>query len=292
MYKLLQTLILMGIIFHTWAQDYQEPGYKIYHSPTEQTLEISDIISLSEQADVILFGEEHNDSLAHAFQRQLYEGLLTTRRKVILSMEMFERDVQLVLNEYLAGLISESSLIKEGKAWNNYADYAPLVNLAKKNNQQVIAANVPARYASMVSRKGIGTLKLLEKKASSYFSIFEPPGENDPYRKKFDAAMGGHGHHMGPSVFHAQLLRDATMAESILRAWKKNRNSIILHLTGRFHSDEGLGTVSELSSRRKKLRLLTLSCFPAEDFAAPDWAAYRNLAEIIILTNPKSTKNF
>ncbi|WP_162419140.1 ChaN family lipoprotein [Cyclobacterium roseum] len=292
MYKLIQTLVLMGVIFPTWAQDYQKPGYKIYHSPTEQTLELSDIISLSDQADVILFGEEHNDSLAHALQRQLYEDLLTTRRKVILSMEMFERDVQLVLNEYLAGLISESSLIKEGKAWNNYADYAPLVNLAKKNNQQVIAANVPARYASMVSRKGIGTLKLLEKKASSYFSIFEPPGENDPYRKKFDAAMGGHGHHMGPSVFHAQLLRDATMAESILKAWKKNRNSIILHLTGRFHSDGGLGTVSELSSRKKKLRLLTLSCFPAEDFADPDWSAYEKLADIIILTDSSSPKSF
>ncbi|WP_163387417.1 ChaN family lipoprotein, partial [Cyclobacterium jeungdonense] len=241
---------------------------------------------------VILFGEEHNDSLAHALQSQLYKNLINQRRNVILSMEMFERDVQLVLDEYLAGLISESSLIKEGRTWTNYADYAPLVNLAKKNNRRVLAANVPGRYASMVSRKGIGTLKFLDKKASSYFTYFELPGENDRYHKKFNAAMGGHGHSMGPSVFHAQLLRDATMAESIVNAWKKNRDSLILHLTGRFHTDEDLGTVSELKKRKKKLRILTISCFPAMDFETPDWSAYENLADIIILTDPKSRKTY
>lgn len=288
----IQTLFLLGITFPLWAQEYQEQGYKIYHNPTNQALELSDIIRLSEQAQVILFGEEHNDSLAHALQRQLYKGLLDAHKNVILSMEMFERDVQLVLNEYLAGLISESSLIEEGRAWNNYGDYAPLIYLAKKNNQGVIAANVPGRYARMVSRKGIGTLKLLHRKASSYFSYFELPEENDRYREKFYAAMGDHGHSMGPSVFYAQLLRDATMAESIVTASKKNRNSLILHLTGRFHVDENLGTVSALKKRKKKLRILTISCFPAEDFAKPDWSAYENQGDIVILTNPKSPKTF
>lgn len=292
MTKWIQTLMLLGITFPIWAQNYPETAYKLFHNPTEQEGALLDLAGLTEEAQVIVFGEEHNDSLAHVLQKQLYKALLESDRNVVLSMEMFERDVQLVLNEYLDGLISESSLIKDGRAWNNYADYAPLLRLAKKHQQQVLAANVPGRYASMVSRKGIATLELLDRKARAYFSDFEIPGDNDPYRRKFDAAMGSHGHSLGPSVFHAQLLRDATMAESIVNARKKNRKSVILHLTGKFHSDEGLGTISELKKRKKNLRILTISCFPAEDFAKPDWSAYKNLADIIILTDSTSPKTF
>ncbi|WP_040757477.1 ChaN family lipoprotein, partial [Winogradskyella psychrotolerans] len=169
-------------------------------------------------ADVIIFGEEHDDSLGHVLQYQLYKGLLDSYESVTLSMEMFERDVQMVLNEYLAGLISESKLIHEGKAWHNYSDYAPLVNLAKDRNQKVIAANVPGRYANMVSRQGLGALSQLDRRARQLYAKVKIPEKDDAYLAKFNTAMGAHAHSMGPTVFHAQLLRDATMAESILKA--------------------------------------------------------------------------
>ena len=273
-----------------WAQQIVEIGVKLYHTPTATEIDIADIVHLSRKKQVIVFGEEHNDSLAHALQNALYAALLEEYPQVILSMEMFERDVQLVLNEYLAGLISERSFTKESRAWSNYADYAPLVQLAKSRGQQVIAANVPGRYASMVSQKGIGTLEQLSKRARPYFSEFEIPSEADPYLQKFNAAMGEHGHHMGPSIFHAQLLRDATMAESIVTTWKKNRKAKILHLTGKFHSDEGLGTVAAVNERKRGLDILTISCFPSDDFHAPNWEAHRDKADIIVLTDPNQPK--
>jgi uncharacterized iron-regulated protein len=275
-----------------WSQDLPETSVKMFRTATGNNVAISDIVELSRKKQVIVFGEEHNDSLAHVVQNVLYAALLDEYPEVILSMEMFERDVQLVLNEYLAGLISEQSFTKEGRAWRNYADYAPLVNLAKSKDQQVIAANVPGRYARMVSQKGIDYLDRLPKEARAYYGSFELPGQDDPYLQKFNAAMGEHAQHMGPGIFHAQLLRDATMAESIVTVWKKNRKAKILHLTGTFHSDEGLGTVAAVKERRKRLSVLTISCFPSEDFHQPDWETHRNKADIIVLTDPDQPKTY
>ena len=62
-------------------------------------------------------------------------------------MEMFERDGQVVLNEYLAGLIDEKLFQSDCKLWNNYEDYKPIVLFAKENK----AAD------SLVLIKGNGT---------------------------------------------------------------------------------------------------------------------------------------
>src|SRR3954467_8455063 len=68
-------------------------------------------------------------------------------------MEMFERDVQIVLDEYLSDLITEQHFLASSRPWGNYkTDYRPLVELAKEKHLDVIAANAPRRYVNMVSR--------------------------------------------------------------------------------------------------------------------------------------------
>lgn len=258
----------------------QKSCYTIIETETGNKLSLVALVDKLTEAEVIFFGEEHNDSIAHVLQYQLYQSLLAKNSSLTLSMEMFERDVQLVMDEYLAGFITEKKLRQEGKIWNNYSAYAPLVNLAKENKQQVIAANVPGRYANMVSRKGLASLDQLQRKARHFFAKIKIPEAGDPYLLKFNEAMGAHGHSMGPSVFHAQLLRDATMAESILKAWRKDKKTKILHLTGRFHSDERLGTVAELKKMKPKLSVKTISCF-ANDRDIKNKMA---LADFIILT--------
>ncbi|MEX2513371.1 MAG: ChaN family lipoprotein [Cyclobacteriaceae bacterium] len=286
MRKLLLIIMIFNIPSAILAQGMKDSHWKIFQTATGKTIELPELVKATEKAQIIVFGEEHNDSLAHVVQEQLYREMLEKYQNVTLSLEMFERDVQMIIDEYLAGLITEAKLKEEGRAWSNYADYAPLMKLAKEKGQNAVAANVPGRYANMVSRKGLGILIMLDRKAKRYFSTFELPEKNDLYLKKFTEAMGNHGQHMGPQFFHAQMLRDATMAESIHSAWRKNRNTKILHLTGKFHSDEGLGTVRELKKRKKNLRVLTISCFPAEEFQVPNWPSYKNLADLIILTDP------
>ncbi|SHM93701.1 Uncharacterized iron-regulated protein [Cyclobacterium lianum] len=268
------------------AQGDQPESWTIIESASGKSVDISEMLAAMDATPIIVFGEEHDDSLAHVLQKKLYGNLIAEFDKVSLSLEMFERDVQLIIDEYLSGWISEDKLIDEGRAWSNYTDYAPLVNMAKASGQQVIAANVPGRYASMVARKGLGSLKMLDRRAQKYFTLFQPPGPDDAYLIKFNDAMGAHAQHMGPQYFHAQLLRDATMAESLLYHWRKNRKTKILHLTGRFHSDEGLGTVNALKKKKEKLKVMTISCFPSEMYRSPDLIAIKSLADYIILTKP------
>ncbi|WP_339922021.1 ChaN family lipoprotein [uncultured Cyclobacterium sp.] len=262
----------------------QQEYFTIIECETGKRLSLASLVEKLTEAEVIFFGEEHNDSIGHVLQYQLYKGLLEKNPSITLSMEMFERDVQLVMDEYLAGLITEKKLLQEGKVWNNYPAYAPLVNLAKEKKQKVIAANVPGRYANMVSRKGLASLDQLQRKARQLYGRVEVPEKEDAYLKKFNAAMGAHAHGMGPSVFHAQLLRDVTMAESIIQSWRKNRKTKIFHITGRFHSDEKLGTVAALKKRKQNLKVMTISCFAKPEKSTKDWSTEKELADFIILT--------
>lgn len=76
-------------------------------------------------------------------------------RRLILSLEMFERDVQCVVDEFLSGSLPERDLVRDGRAWPNYhSDYAPLLGFAKARGLAVVAANAPRRYVSIAGRQG------------------------------------------------------------------------------------------------------------------------------------------
>jgi uncharacterized iron-regulated protein len=88
-------------------------------------------------------------------------------RKAVLSLEMFERDVQTVINEYLKNQITETHFLAASRPWANYkTDYRPLVEFAKEKNLEVVAANAPRRYVNMVTRLGRASLDLLSPKQS------------------------------------------------------------------------------------------------------------------------------
>lgn len=263
--------------------------FKIYDTKSKSECSIDSIISHASENDVIFFGEEHNDSIAHFVQDTLYKALVSKYKEVTLSMEMFERDCQLVVDEYLGGYITEQQLVKEGRAWKNYKDYRKTVNTARQNHQKIVASNAPRRYVNSVSRSGIASLSKFPQQSSRYFAPLPIDTTNAAYAKKFKTIMNGHGN---SNSYYAQTLWDATMAHSIYNSWKEDKDTKILHLNGRFHSDERLGTVTQLQRLSKKMKILTISCFAATDFNAPDWSKYEHLADVIIVTDSTIPKSF
>jgi uncharacterized iron-regulated protein len=96
----------------------------------------------------------------------LEEGILRAvkkhRKKVALSLEMFERDVQGVLDGYLEGIYMERHFLQASRPWPGYAtDYRPMVEFAKKHGIPVLAANAPRRLVNLVSRRGAEALTSL-----------------------------------------------------------------------------------------------------------------------------------
>lgn len=107
------------------------------------------------EAEVIFIGEKHDDPVAHMLEQEILAAVHRRKDKVALSMEMFERDVQSVLDGYLKGQYTERHFLDASRPWPRYAeDYRPMVEYAKEHGLPVIAANAPRRLVNLVSRKG------------------------------------------------------------------------------------------------------------------------------------------
>ncbi|WP_184542894.1 ChaN family lipoprotein [Mucilaginibacter sp. FT3.2] len=291
--KLSIILLFTCLPFIVLSQTTAAIHYKIYNTATQKPATTADIVNNMTQADVLFFGEEHNDSTGHLLELELFKQLAQQYpHKTALSMEMFTTDCQLVLNEYLGGLIREKSLISDARTWPNYKDYRPLVELAKENQIPVIAANAPSRYTNMVTRNGLGSLQQLDAQAKAYLAPLPIDTATGAYYDKFIGIMGGHGAMAGMQLYQSQNLWDATMAWSIAKFYKTHPSFKILQLNGGFHSEEKLGAVAQLKKYATNVRVVTVAAYTDNNFNNPDWSKFKLLADYIILTDPKLPRSF
>jgi len=288
-------VILTFIIlpFCALSQDSLSSHYKIYSSLQQKIVSVDDIIKNMASADVLFFGEEHNDSTGHYLEYTLFKKLAESYPdKMALSMEMFETDCQNVLNEYLDGFIREKNFITEARTWHNYKDYRPLIEWAKANHIPVVAANAPARYVNMTNRLGLSSLEQLGPTGKSYLPPLPIDTATGTYYNKFVEIMGGHSAMGGMQIFQAQNLWDATMGWSIAQYTKKHKGYKILQLNGSFHSEEKLGTAAQLKKYAPKVRVLNIATFDNENFEHPDWNKLSKNGDYIIVTDPKVARTF
>lgn len=263
--------------------------YKLYDIHLKKETTVAQIAGEIKKGEILVFGEQHDDSIGHLMEQKMFEALFSKHSShVILAMEMFHRDVQYILDEYLTGQISEKNFIKEARAWDAYkTDYRSLIEFAKSKGLKVVAANTPSRYANMVTRRGRESLNELSKTVKkNYLPPLPVDTMKGEYYEKFLEAMGGHSM-PGMNLYQSQNLWDATMSWSIAQALKKDKEGVVFMMNGRFHSDNHLGFVKRLTDDYRK-KVITISCFAAEEFENPDWTKYQQLADYIILTRPKA----
>jgi uncharacterized iron-regulated protein len=291
--KLTIALLLLLSPIYVFSQEGMDTHYKIYNTAKKAINSADDIISDMRKADVLFFGEEHNDSTGHYLENLLFKKLVEGYPgKAALSMEMFQTDCQTVLNEYLAGLIREKNLITEGRAWQNYKDYRPMIELAKASHVPVIAANAPTRYTNMVTRMGLGSLDRLDTKGKAWLAPLPIDTATGTYYNKFVNIMGGHSAMGDLKIYQSQNLWDATMAWSIAQFYKANKGFKILQLNGGFHSEEKLGTAAQLKKYAPNARIVNIAVYADDSFDNPDWSKFENLGDYIILTDPKLKKTY
>jgi len=286
-------LLLFFAPIIAFCQDNVAQHYKIYNTAKNSPATLDDVINDMAKADVLFFGEEHNDSTGHQLEFILFQKLAEKYpAKVALTMEMFQTDCQVVLNEYLAGFIREKNLITEGRAWKNYKDYRPMVELAKTAHIPVIAANTPTRYTNMVTRVGLGGLQQLDTKAKAWLPPLPIDTATGAYYEKFVAIMGGHSAMGALKVYQSQNLWDATMGYNIAQFYKANKGFKIFQVNGGFHSEEKLGTVAQLQKYAPKVKVINVQAYADDSFENPDWTKYTKFGDYIIITDPKLPKTF
>jgi uncharacterized iron-regulated protein len=243
------------------------------------------VAEATDLADVLYVGEEHGNPAGHRLESELL-GLVHRRagaRRVALSLEMFERDVQGVLDEYLADTIREKDLLSDARPWPNYgSDYRPLIEYAKAHGLPVIAANAPKRYVNRVGRLGPAGLAGLSAPALGWLAPQPLPSAGAAYTAKFEAAMGDMGQHGGPGLLAAQVLRDATMAHAIDTFLGAHPGAIVVHVNGKFHSEGHLGVPEQLRRYRPAVRQVVVTMT-----ARPDTQPQ---GDFVIVTPPAPSK--
>ena len=247
--------------------------------------------------DIILFGELHNNPIAHWLRLELARGLHAgSNRPLLIGMEMFEADQQILLDEYLDGIIRRQNFEQEARLWNNYAtDYRPMVEFARESGIPVIATNIPRRYASLIFHQGPDSLARLSRETRKWMAPLpiqvdlELPG----YKKINEAAM----HHGSSFLAHSQASKDATMAYFIMKNHEKGKPHSVrtLHANGTYHSDNYEGIYWYLRHYRFQGSILTLSTsqqsvMPEAGKPLPDGHPQIGRADFLLIVPERMTR--
>ncbi|CCH55810.1 protein of unknown function DUF399 [Fibrisoma limi BUZ 3] len=301
-------LLLLCLLVFAFRSD--KPAYRLYDQKLKPTT-YTRLLRQAAEADVVLFGELHNNPICHWLELQLTKDLYAEKKgALVLGAEMFETDNQQALSDYVQGRTTGKEFANQARLWPNYdTDYQPLANFARENKIPFVATNVPRRYASLVARQGLAALDTLP--ADTKRQMAPLPLTVDltlPGYKAMLDMMGGSAHggssgsassaqanpHGGSSdqaanFARAQAIKDATMAHFILQNLKPGQT--LLHLNGDYHSKNFEGIVWYLRQQRPNLKILTLSSVESPN---PDKPANesRDLANYVLAIPDDMTKTY
>ena len=294
MTKKLLLLLCLPLLL-AFAPAGERPAYRLF-TAQGQAADYDQVLTRLAQADVVFFGEQHNDPIAHWLELQVTKDLARLKGpgKLVLGLEMFERDVQPLLTQYAAGTLPDSALEHQSRPWPNYTtDYRPLLQFARTQQIPIIGTNAPRRYAQQVARGSLAALDALPALDKSYLAPlplavdYNLPGYKN-MAAMFGEAAAAHGGG-AQNIIQAQALKDATMAYAIRASLRPGQT--LLHLNGSYHSDHHDGIVAYLRQTVPKLRVQTLSLVSQKQLQTLDKENI-NLADYVIVVPDDMTKTY
>jgi len=236
------------------------------NDPKKQVVTRSQALQQLAKADVVYLGETHDSAKDHQNQLEIVEQLYRRNKKIAIALEMFQRPYQGIIDDYLAGKISEQQLLAKteyeqrwGFPWEYYA---PIVQFAKAKKLPVLALNTPTEITRKVAKSGLESLSPEERKYIPPFT--EIRTDNAEYRQLLLKIFQQHqadANGSSPSFerfFLAQVLWDETMAEGIANFLTAKPNYQVVVLVGQGHIVYNYGIPSRVA-RRINRRLFSQS---------------------------------
>ncbi len=251
-------LLVWFISCSLWAQD--KLSYQLFDQNGKK-VSYGKLLKAAEKAQVVLFGEYHNNAICHWLELELTKDI-AAKRNIVLGAEMLEADNQKQLDQYLKGEINQKQLDSMARLWPNHkTDYKPLVDFAKEQHLPFVATNIPRRYAAMVSKKGFEALEALTAEEKDWIA---------PLPIAYDATLPGYvemmkmmGDHTSPNMPKAQAIKDATMAYFITKNLKPD--TVFMHYNGTYHSNNFEGIYWYLKKANPELNIITISTVEQSD---------------------------
>lgn len=169
--------------------------YRAFDGRTGREITLTQAAQIARRADVVLFGEEHNDFVCNQIEAQLLASLAADR-PTSLAMEFFETDTQAALDAYLDGRLDEADFLKAGRQGKAYPrSHRPLIEICRAMNLPVIAANTPRELVRRFRQSGLEYPEFVAA-LSPEERVLVPARFSLPlgaYFDRFKDAMGGHG---------------------------------------------------------------------------------------------------
>ena len=283
-------------------RDALDPDYKdaplrklvrIYDVHKREEIGFEKMIDRLNRADAVFLGEKHTDEITHRVEYAVLKGLADKRSgKVMLGIEMLKRDQQGIVDDYLAGRITEETFRKTALPSNYQTGYRMLVELARDKGFPVIATNMPRsiRYKAFRGKEALEQLSDEEKK---HFPPKLYPN-SDAYWERYKRTVRGFMGHMRmvmtaeQRLYSIQCLWDNTMAFSSAQARERYPKHLLLHVNGTFHSANHDGLVAQYKHRRPKDKLATISVIPTHDLAAVRFSSDGAEADYLILVQQRA----
>jgi len=191
-----------------------------FHGQTGIPISWDAIVTQSANAEIVLIGEMHGHPAGLGFASALFaETVARKPMTAALSMEFFERDHQVALDDYITGITKESTFrtVTRRTDGNYPSAHREMVEAAKEKTRPVIASNASRRYVRMARTKGFESLLELNEGQRALFEVPETLTEGR-YREKFYSlmeGMGGHGEETDEDpvlgFYRSQNLWDETM---------------------------------------------------------------------------------
>jgi uncharacterized iron-regulated protein len=286
--------LLLALVFTAAPLLAQAPEPRAWDSRAGRWVEWGTMADSLARQDVVVVGEQHDDPATHRAEAALLDAIGRRNPRVMVSLEMFERDVQPLLDDYGVGRVTEADFLAGSRPWPNYAsDYRPLVEHARARRWPVVAANVPRPLASAVARGGMAALDTLPLSHRRLWAAERRCAPEGDYFRRFGEAMGGmQGHGAGTDsaaaratlarFYAAQCIKDETMAESIARALYAWRGWMVVHYTGGFHAEQRLGTVERVARRLPGALIAVVIIIPVPDPSAVAPAEFADRGDYVV----------
>jgi uncharacterized iron-regulated protein len=270
-----------------------KPAYRLF-TAAGKPADYNKMLKELAAADVVFFGEQHNDPIGHWLELQLTKDLARLKQgQFVLGLEMLERDVQPLVDQYTTGELDDKAFEEQSRPWPNYAtDYKPLLQLAKQQKFRVVGTNVPRRYASQVAKGSLTALNTLPAEEKAWIVPLPITVDYElPGYKNMAKMFGGDAAHAAgvQNIIQAQALKDATMAHFLAQA--RTDGQLLLHLNGSYHSDNHDGILAYLRQLNPKLKVLTVSTVSQEQLDKLD-KDNQQKADFVLVVPADMTKTY
>ncbi len=208
-------------------------------------------LAQAQRATVVLLGEQHTDADHHQWQLETLAALHGANRSLVLALEMFPRELQPVLEDWIAGRLDEPTFLERTdwkRTWGTDPElYMPIFRYARDHAVPMRAVNIPRTVSRAVAREGWQALP-----AELAAELGTPAAPTEGYLADLRETFAAHAAHVpnhDPSddafrrFVDAQLLWDRAMAAGIQQA---ATNTQVVALMGSGHIRHGFGVPHQL----------------------------------------------